>query len=202
MPLYRKDKDGNGLINIPGYQRDPDEFWVRDPDGKLVIHDDRIVHLIHEDRVIHEDDDLIIHEDDDGIDRYLVRRFRPRIEGLFARIERWSKIGSPNDVHWRSISRDNILTLYGVDDNSRITNPENSDQIFSWLICEKRDDKGNGMRYRYRKEDELVYISAIPKSVTAVLRTTNVEQLIATSNTFTTATAPHCSTKMASVLIF
>jgi hypothetical protein len=29
------------------------------------------------------------------IDGYRVRRYRPRIEGLFARIERWSKIGSP-----------------------------------------------------------------------------------------------------------
>jgi hypothetical protein len=49
--------------------------------------------------------------------------YRPRIEGLFARIERWSKIGSPGDVHWRSISRDNILTLYGYDANSRIADP-------------------------------------------------------------------------------
>ena len=80
-------------------------------------------------------------------------RYRPRIEGLFARIERWSKIGSPGDVHWRSISKDNILTLYGYDANSRIADPLDASRIFSWLICESRDDKGNGIRYLYKAED-------------------------------------------------
>ena len=51
---------------------------------------------------------LVVHEDE--LDGYRVRRYRPRIEGLFARIERWSKIGAPSDVHWRSLSKDNILT--------------------------------------------------------------------------------------------
>ena len=45
-------------------------------------------------------------------DGYLVRRYRPRIEGLFARIERWTS-QSDGDVHWRSISKDNITTWYG-----------------------------------------------------------------------------------------
>lgn len=84
---------------------------------------------------------------------FVICRYRPRIEGLFARIERWSKIGSPGDVHWRSISKDNILTLYGYDANSRIADPLDVSRIFSWLICESRDDKGNGIRYLYKKED-------------------------------------------------
>src|SRR5688500_3946976 len=50
---------------------------------------------------------------------YTVHRYRPRIEGLFARIERWTR-DADGDVHWRSISRDNILTVYGKDSNSRI----------------------------------------------------------------------------------
>ena len=40
---------------------------------------------------------------------YTIHRYRPRIEGLFARIERWTR-QSDGDVHWRSISRDNILS--------------------------------------------------------------------------------------------
>ena len=88
-----------------------------------------------------------------GNETYRVRRYRPRIEGLFARIERWSRIGSPGDVHWRSISKDNILTLYGHDANSRIADPLDASRIFSWLICESRDDKGNGIRYLYKEED-------------------------------------------------
>ena len=100
---------------------------------------------------------------DDVIDGYRVRRYRPRIEGLFARIERWQWIPTSSDprpeaeqradVHWRSISRDNILTIYGADANSRIADPDDPQRIFSWLICESRDDKGNGIRYLYKAED-------------------------------------------------
>ena len=94
---------------------------------------------------------MVVHEDD--IDGYRVQRYRPRVEGLFARIERWSKIGSAGDVHWRSISKDNILSLYGTDGDSRIVDPLDDSRIFSWLICESRDDKGNGIRYLYKNED-------------------------------------------------
>lgn len=92
---------------------------------------------------------------DDEIDGYRVRRYRPRIEGLFARIERWSRVGAPGDVHWRSISRDNVLTLYGLDANSRIADPEDQSRIFTWLICETRDDRGNAAIYRYKADDGL-----------------------------------------------
>ena len=52
-----------------------------------------------------------------------IHRYRPRIEGLFARIERWTAAATAT-VHWRSISKDNILTLYGNDADSRIADPE------------------------------------------------------------------------------
>ncbi len=39
-----------------------------------------------------------------GTDTYRIKRYRPRIEGLFARIERWTNTKS-NETHWRSISR-------------------------------------------------------------------------------------------------
>src|SRR5262245_51645019 len=41
---------------------------------------------------------------------YRIRRYRPRIEGLFERIERWTNTSDATDVFWRSISRDNITT--------------------------------------------------------------------------------------------
>jgi RHS repeat-associated protein len=83
---------------------------------------------------------------------YTIHRYRPRIEGLFARIERWTRNGD-GDVHWRSISKDNILTLYGKDDHSRIAAPDDPPRVFSWLICETRDDKGNAVVYEYKSED-------------------------------------------------
>lgn len=84
---------------------------------------------------------------------YRITSYRPRIEGLFARIERWMNVSDSKDIHWRSISKDNILTLYGKDSNSQIFNPEHPEQIFSWLICESRDDKGNAIVYEYKPED-------------------------------------------------
>src|SRR5437868_3584152 len=38
---------------------------------------------------------------------YHIHRYRPRTEGLFARIERWSNKTDSKDVFWRSISKDN-----------------------------------------------------------------------------------------------
>ena len=85
-------------------------------------------------------------------DGYRIRKYRPRIEGLFARIERWTKVDS-GETHWRSISKDNITTLYGQTDKSRIADPDDSTHVFSWLICESYDDKGNAIRYEYKAEN-------------------------------------------------
>src|SRR4029079_13282110 len=129
VPVYRHDPDGTWVAAHPGYQRDSED-WVRDQTGKLVIHEE-------------------------NLEGYRVRRYRPRVEGLFARIERWSKGGAPGDVHWRSISKDNILTVYGADGDSRIADPLDPRRVFSWLICETRDDKGTAILYRYKAEDGL-----------------------------------------------
>jgi len=51
---------------------------------------------------------------------YQVRRCRPRIEGLFARIERWTNPDKPEDSFWRSISKDNITTWYGKTTEGRL----------------------------------------------------------------------------------
>jgi len=83
---------------------------------------------------------------------YVIHRYRPRIEGLFARIERWTH-KTKGDVHWRSISQDNILTIYGKDAQSQISDPDDAGRIFSWLVCETRDEKGNAIVYQYKPED-------------------------------------------------
>ena len=72
---------------------------------------------------------------------YVVHRYRPRIEGLFARIERWVEKAS-GVTHWRSISKDNNTTLYGARDNARIADAANPARVFKWLISESYDDKG------------------------------------------------------------
>ena len=90
--------------------------------------------------------------DEEQRDGYRVKRYRPRIEGLFARIERWTR-SSDGDTHWRSITKDNILTVYGSDVESRIADPASPDRVFTWLICHSFDDKGNAIAYTYAAEN-------------------------------------------------
>ena len=117
---------------VPEYKQDAAGQWLQ-PDGEYVIDENE--------RTL-----------PDG-STYSVRRYRPRIEGLFARIERWSNVQDPADVHWQSLSKENVLTLYGKDESSRIQDPMDPRRIFSWLICETRDDKGNAVVYEYKPDD-------------------------------------------------
>ncbi|WP_019502247.1 SpvB/TcaC N-terminal domain-containing protein [Pseudanabaena sp. PCC 6802] len=85
---------------------------------------------------------------------YKVQRYRPRIEGLFARIERWQH-QETGDIHWRSISKDNVTSIYGEtkDFNSRIADPEYPSRVFKWLLEASYDDRGNLIVYEYKQED-------------------------------------------------
>jgi hypothetical protein len=84
---------------------------------------------------------------------YHIQRYYPRVEGSFDRIERWTNQNDPSETFWRSVSKDNITTWYGKDNNSRIADPDDPTRIFSWLICERYDDQGNVIVYRYKEED-------------------------------------------------
>ena len=93
--------------------------------------------------------------------QYQIQRHRPRVEGLFARIERWTNPADPAGTFWRSISRDNITTWYGKTENSRIADPADPSRIFSWLICESHDDKGNIIVYDYKAEDSAGVVNSL-----------------------------------------
>jgi RHS repeat-associated protein len=110
----------------------------------------------------------------DGI-AYVVRDYRPRIEGLFARIECWTSRLDPADVFWRSLSPANITTWYGKTSSSRITDPDRPARIFSWLICESHDDKGNAIQYEYKPEnsDGVDLSAAHERNRTTATRGTN-----------------------------
>lgn len=84
---------------------------------------------------------------------FTIQFYRPRIEGMFARIERWSHKTS-GEIKWRVISRDNITTLFGWTPQSRIEDPQNGQKIFEWLPEFVFDDKGNCAHYIYKKENE------------------------------------------------
>ena len=87
-----------------------------------------------------------------GSCEYTIQRYRPRVEGIFARIELWVDLGS-GESHWRSITPDNVTTRYGATAESRIADPDDPTRVFSWLICESYDDTGNAIVYEYKAED-------------------------------------------------
>jgi hypothetical protein len=120
---------------VPQFKKDATGKWLLE-DGKYIFFD--------EPRTV------------DGV-TYSVRHYQPRIEGLFARIERWMNVQT-GEIHWRSIKKDHVTTLYVKDNNSRIFDPADPDReqptrIFSWLICESYDDKGNAITYEYVEEN-------------------------------------------------
>lgn len=140
LPQYRDSEESDVFIFsgaedlVPLYRRDKSGKLVTDGSGKPVY-------------------------DDAVRDGYAIRHYRPRIEGLFARIERWTR-QSDGDIYWRTISRDNITALYGQDGNSRIACPTDSrdngtQRTFSWLMCQSYDAKGNASIYKYKDEDSV-----------------------------------------------
>jgi RHS repeat-associated protein len=83
---------------------------------------------------------------------FIVAAYRPRVEAGFARIERWTQEGT-GEVHWRTISPENVTSLYGQTPQSRISDPLDSSRTFSWLLDLSFDDRGNAVSYVYKPED-------------------------------------------------
>lgn len=135
LPRYEDKRDSDTFLLsgaedlVPVFRKKPNGNWETDPKTGNRVFDEEV------------------------LNGYTIRRYRPRIEGLFARIERWTR-NSDLDVHWRSISKDNILTIYGRNEKSRIADPVDEKRVFSWLICESYDDKGNAIIYLYAAEND------------------------------------------------
>jgi hypothetical protein len=51
------------------------------------------------------------------------------------------------------LSRDNVLNVFGRDASSRIADPRHPERVFSWLLCETRDDRGEAILYDHKAED-------------------------------------------------
>ncbi len=97
--------------------------------------------------------DYIINEKDSPDSLSVIRFYKPRIEGLFARIERWTEKAT-GIIRWRVITKENVTTLFGWSSNSAISDPADNKKIFEWLPEFVFDDKGNCSHYIYKKEDD------------------------------------------------
>ena len=115
---------------VPEYKKEADGSFSKNVDGHYVIHKK------------------------DSPDRlYTIRFYKPRIEGLFARIERWTNKKN-GEIKWRVITKENVTTLFGWTPNARISDLQDLNRIFEWLPEFVFDDKGNTAYYLYKKEDE------------------------------------------------
>jgi RHS repeat-associated protein len=101
---------------------------------------------------------LLDHEGDTWTPRiidnagFVIRQYRPRVEGGFAKIER-IKRKADNQTYWKVTTRDNTSLYFGLNANSRIIDPEDASRIFAWLPDFSHDDKGNWIQYSYKDED-------------------------------------------------
>ncbi|WP_204043226.1 SpvB/TcaC N-terminal domain-containing protein [Acrocarpospora phusangensis] len=144
-------------LSLPSITRQTDKGLPRyhdaaDPDVFVLSGaEDLVPVLVRDARGTWERENLPVRTVDGA--EYRIVRYRPRVEGLFARIECWTNTADPGDVFWRSISSDNITTWYGKTAESRIADPADRSRVFSWLICQSHDDKGNAIVYGYKSED-------------------------------------------------
>ncbi|HLP37240.1 SpvB/TcaC N-terminal domain-containing protein [Lacibacter sp.] len=106
------------------------------------------------------DNEYIINEWPSANGLFTIRNYKPRIEGLFARIERWTEKIS-GKIKWRVISKENVTTLFGWSNNSSLSDPEDPTKIFEWLPEYVFDDKGKICQYIYRKEDSIGFDDSI-----------------------------------------
>ncbi len=83
-----------------------------------------------------------------------VTRYRPRTEGLFARIDHHR---GPRNDYWEVRSRDGLISLYGKpgaagDDPTVIADPADRTRIFAWQLTRTTDPFGNRIEYEYDRD--------------------------------------------------
>jgi len=105
-------------------------------------------------------EDLIEHADraprDEG--DFRVTTYRPRVEGLFARIERWARargasVPGSSDVFWKLTTKDNVTSYFGRTPQATLSHPRLASQVSEWHVELTCDPKGEYVRYEYKHED-------------------------------------------------
>ena len=91
-------------------------------------------------------------ERDSPGNEFSIKLYRPRIEGGFSRIERWTNKTDGN-IHWKIISKDNITSILGNTRPGTIVDPSDPVKIFEWFLSFTYDDKGNCALYEFEPED-------------------------------------------------
>lgn len=88
-----------------------------------------------------------------------IKTYRPRTEGLFARITRHTR----DTDHWEVRTKDGLTSVYGtpgptpasIDEDLRavIADPGNRRKVFAWRLTETLDPFGNRIFYDYKRDN-------------------------------------------------
>lgn len=100
----------------------------------------------------HEDEDVFILSGTEDLVHVGNGYYRPRTEGLFARIQ---KVKAPDGIAcWVVTAKDGVRSIYGKTTESRLFIEENGVmKIFQWLLSETEDTNNNKIIYEYTKDD-------------------------------------------------
>ncbi|WP_374699412.1 SpvB/TcaC N-terminal domain-containing protein [Wolbachia endosymbiont (group A) of Limnophora tigrina] len=131
---------GNGVFGI-GFNVSIASI-IRKTSKKVPTYDDEDVFVLSG-----ADDLVAINQTSNS--EYDITCYQPRVEGLFAKIERLiSK--SDNTIHWQVTSKDGSISVYGKNKQAQIYDPKSNSRIVEWLLEESRDVYGNKIFYYYR----------------------------------------------------
>lgn len=131
---------GNGVFGI-GFNVSIASI-IRKTSKKIPTYDDEDIFVL-----TGADDLVLVNESSNS--EYDITYYEPRIEGLFAKIER---LISKNDnrVYWQVTSKDGSIAIYGKNKQAQIYDPKSNRRIAEWLLEELSDVYGNKISYYYR----------------------------------------------------
>lgn len=131
---------GNGVFGI-GFNVSIASI-IRKTSKKIPTYDDEDIFVLSG-----ADDLVAINQTSNS--KYDITYYQPRVEGLFAKIERLiSK--SDSTIHWQVTSKDGSVSVYGKNKQAQIYDPKSNSRIAEWLLEELSDVYGNKIFYYYR----------------------------------------------------
>src|SRR5205809_1906542 len=88
-------------------------------------------------------------------------RYRPRTEGLFARIDHHHSVDKVHHTilsdYWEVRSKDGLISVYGTPDaagtdTATVAKPADRSRIFAWKLTRTTDPFGNRIEYLYERD--------------------------------------------------
>ncbi|MEO1587238.1 MAG: SpvB/TcaC N-terminal domain-containing protein, partial [Bacteroidota bacterium] len=86
---------------------------------------------------------------------YTISVFQERNEGSFDRIEFWQPTDPLQQQHsfWKVTDSAHAISIYGYNEQAKISDPEDPQKIFSWLLEEHYNAAGDHCLYFYKEEN-------------------------------------------------